>query len=904
MRRTCIFLTALAACSAWAQKPDRLSDTEIQGLQDTLFLSNLTIGDLSFERKPFREPYRARLIDLSLDKPLDAANHLMALHAAGGSLSLPDLLGRALQDALDTAPSAAPAVGLGPPPETLASLPQALQPPVRALLMATDRANRQIRAALAKLTPAERRSLIESLPQWAAEEPLVKFAFVRTKQLSQPKILELLGRIDLAAIWSAGKTYAAAIDAQIAPLRAARSQFKGQTRIVWNGIKCDIFDASNSVVTADDGMLTIDLGGDDLYRGRVGAGVGYASALIDLGGNDRYETPDLSVGAGLLGVGIARDLGGSDVYRTRSLSLGSGLAGVGAFVKQGGDDDYRSIALSQGFGQFGIGLMLDTGGDDRYSINLYGQGAARTRGLGWLIDRNGSDIYRAGGLSLNSPLFKDVYYSNAQGFGSGYREDTGGISGGTGLLTDLAGDDAYLGETYCQAASYWFSIGSLYDGGGNDSYSGYHYVQSSAMHMTSAYLFDLAGDDSYSVKFGASHAIGHDYGVAMLLDRAGNDLSAARESMPGIGNANGLGIFLDASGDDRYQGPPGSGNPARGSGSLGVFADLGGQDLYRTDLVDGSAAVRQTWGVAYDVEDPLRERSTIPAQTDEPKPGSVPSPGDAGLAKLYATATQWRVGTAQQEAEASIRQLIEIGMPAFEWMLANRLAGADRLQIRAFVSVATGIGAPARQALAPKIASENENEARVALTVAIDGSMAEAAPFIPKALQRPALQRLASRAAGVVGSKESVSDLMALAASKNLLLALDAMVALAAIKDEAAYGTAEALVTSPELPIRKAALNLMAAFPARALDSGRRLAQADDERTARLGLELLSAIGTPEALQELGQRLVDPRAGMRIQAMLGLNGRCPEEFRGALLALRTDPVPTVRALAAKVDPGR
>src|SRR5205823_9991597 len=133
-------------------------------------------------------------------------------------------------------------------------------------------------------------------------------------------------------------------------------------------------------------------------------------------------------------------------------------------------------------------------------------------------DRKGDDIYRAGGLVLNSPLFATVHYSNAQGYASGYREDTGGVSGGVGLLTDLEGDDSYLGETYCQAASYWFSLGSLYDQSGNDTYSAYHYAQASAMHCCGAYLFDLAGDDSYTIKYGAGHAIGHDYGVAFLLD--------------------------------------------------------------------------------------------------------------------------------------------------------------------------------------------------------------------------------------------------------------------------------------------------------------------------------------------------------------------------------------------------
>ena len=83
------------------------------------------------------------------------------------------------------------------------------------------------------------------------------------------------------------------------------------------------------------------------------------------------------------------------------------------------------------------------------------------------------------------------------------------------------------------------------------------------MHMCAAYLFDLAGDDIYATSFGASHAIGHDYGTAVMFDRAGSDIYVARDSRPGVGNANGLGLFIDASGEDRYQGPPSAGNAAR-----------------------------------------------------------------------------------------------------------------------------------------------------------------------------------------------------------------------------------------------------------------------------------------------------------------------------------------------------
>lgn len=76
-------------------------------------------------------------------------------------------------------------------------------------------------------------------------------------------------------------------------------------------------------------VLLIDLGGDDSYSGRHGAGPGYASVLIDVSGNDNYHVPDLSLGAGLLGIGFAYDLAGDDIYRGSRFAWAQGLRASG-----------------------------------------------------------------------------------------------------------------------------------------------------------------------------------------------------------------------------------------------------------------------------------------------------------------------------------------------------------------------------------------------------------------------------------------------------------------------------------------------------------------------------------------------------------------------------------------------
>ncbi|HRJ27426.1 MAG TPA: hypothetical protein PLO61_07965 [Fimbriimonadaceae bacterium] len=882
----------------WGQ----LTADEKRGLEEALYLGNMTLKDLEFERKAFSDPFRMPLVNLSLDKPIETSAVLMGLHQDSMGQSLSKLLMAASEKGFGESQRIPLATSPIPPAD---DVPAELRSSVGLLVADMLFASSEIRAATEKLTPEERRQLIESLPAWAVEEPRVKFDFVRSTPLPQRSILALLNRVNLPRIRRAAVYLAEAVERTIPALNRTPTTLQGRIKTRMGGMTVVVAGKGNDTHPDSDAALVIDLGGDDTYTGRAGAGIGYASVLIDLGGQDRYQVPDGSIGAGILGVGLAYDFGGDETFRGGALTFGAGLAGVGAFIKTGGNNWYESSVLTQGFGQLGIGILLDQSGRDRYDCQLFGQGAARTQGVGWLIDRGGSDSYRAGGLSLNSPLFTGVHYSFAQGFASGYREDTGGLSGGIGLLTDHSGDDFYLSETYAQAASYWFSCGSLWDASGNDAYVGHHYVQSSAMHLCSTYLFDLAGDDGYMTKVGASHAIGHDYGVAMFLDRQGNDLYFSKDSTPGVGNANGLAIFLDAQGEDRYQGPPGKGNAARGSGSLGVFVDLGGQDVYRVGLADGQGAVTDSWGVALDQPDALDRLISGPQPPEvKPVPGSKPRPSDAELEQIYRRATQWGVGSAQNEVAEQTRLLIEIGMPAWEWMLRTHLRTSNRLQQRAFVAVIQGIGEPARRALLPFLLSDQDDEARNALGVASDAAVFEAAPAVATLLQRPTLQRSAARAAGVLRARECVNPLQPLVASSDRLLALTAMISLAQIGDEAAYGTAEAVLRQGELPMRKAALDLIVKFPARAQQSATLLALEDSERLVRLGLEIWARVGNSESLQELGKRLLDPRPGVRIQALLGLNGRCPAEYRATLLGLRQDPVPAVQAVAQRVDPGR
>lgn len=885
----------LSASVAAAQ----LTAREREGMDDTLFLANFRADDLAYERKGFLDRLRPSLIDACLDQPIASADRVMELHLVAKK-SMSDLVRAGRKELLPVLRQTENEVKT---PVQLTTLPPSLQGPVGMLVAALRSADADIELALAALGPADRQTLIQSLPRLAAEDVKLDLDFAPGSAAPIAKIDNLVKQVDFDMILATSTSLSMTVEKVLNQLRGSQADVVAPIRLNLGDLTILITGRGPDRINGTGADLILDLGGDDSYSGRPAFGLQKAAVAIDLGGSDRLQLQDGGGGVGLLGCGIMRMVGGDDTFQGRYVNFGVGLLGTGALAKEGGDDHYRNAVIGQGVGEYGVGLVIDTAGDDDYRLALMGQGAGRTRGLGWLVDRQGDDTYRAGGMLLNSPLFKDVNYSFAQGFGMGYREDTGGTSGGIGLLTDLSGMDAYVGETYCQAASYWYSLGSLFDGSGHDTYTAYHYAQASAMHATAAYLFDLRGDDGYLTKFGASHSIGHDNGVSFFLDREGNDIYSARDSAPGTGNARGVGIFLDAGGDDRYQGPPGVGNPSRGTGSVGLFADLGGQDKYYTGLADGEAAIASTWGSAYDAEDPVAPKLPDPEDLTTGQPGSLARPSDQELQRLYDHSRQWGVGTAQADVQKSIQQLILIGLPALEWMIDQKLASADRLAIRSFGAVIRGIGGPARDLFVRKmLTATNLDFLRNGLSVTSDASVREMGPVLTRLIRTPALQRQAVSTAGTIQATEAVGELLPLVAGVDRNLAMTAMVSLAQIGSEGAYPTAEAVVAQPNLPMRKAALALLAKFPDRATATGLRLLENPSERIARIGLELLSLAGTPDALKELGSRLADPSAGMRIQAALGLAGRCPAEHRAAFLALQNDPVPVVRAAARRLSP--
>lgn len=359
-----------------------------------------------------------------------------------------------------------------------------------------------------------------------------------------------------------------------------------------------------------DYALVIDLGGDDEYYGRLGAGVGIldhnVGVLIDFGGDDVYRSNKVvSFGAGYMGIGILYDLGGNDYYMASHISLGSGILGCGYLMDKDGVDVYRGGFFTEASGNFGLGILVDKTGNDDYQAYDWAQGFGSVKGLGLLIDDSGNDRYYAGGHYIHHPLLPTSYRSFAQGFAMGWRPD---ISGGFGMLFDHNGNDSYYVEVYGQGASYWISAGILIDDNGDDTYHGVEYVQGTGIHLSSGILIDRGGNDSYFSTHGPSQGEGHDLSVGWLVDLKGNDNYYVSGGQ-GAGIYNSVGVFIDERGNDTYmtrEKNAGEGwtNWGRNAPSVGIFLDLGGKDMYRKGLPgeDNKIWLQGRLGIGIDTE--------------------------------------------------------------------------------------------------------------------------------------------------------------------------------------------------------------------------------------------------------------------------------------------------------------
>jgi hypothetical protein len=147
--------------------------------------------------------------------------------------------------------------------------------------------------------------------------------------------------------------------------------------------------------------------------------------------------------------------------------------GMGLLLDLTGNDHYQSANFSQGLGYFyGAGTKIDLGGDDIHNAARYGHGAAAHYGVGLFIDSEGNDHYGSTGphyngatawdrsvaFSVDAGRGNDVYdFSRSTGLG---RADHHSFS----LFIDEDGEDEYqvphgLGVTTDNSTSGFFDLG-------------------------------------------------------------------------------------------------------------------------------------------------------------------------------------------------------------------------------------------------------------------------------------------------------------------------------------------------------------------------------------------------------------------------------------------------------------
>jgi len=355
-------------------------------------------------------------------------------------------------------------------------------------------------------------------------------------------------------------------------------------------------------------FLIIDPGGNDRYHNAATAvclGTGAAiSVVLDLEGDDTYSGRELAgTATAVFGISILSDLSGADTYRDSYCGSASSFCGVTILEDRSGSDIYDSWALSQAAAVCGVSLLRDLRGDDRYTAGLCSQAFSGPLAAAFLMDREGDDIYFAGGREPDYERHDDRFLSLSQACSMGDRPFAGG---GIAFLLDQDGNDTYIADVYGQGVGYWYSFAALVDAEGNDAYSVYHYGQGAGIHLACGVLCDQQGNDTYQ-GYILTQGASHDYSVGVLLDYGGDDIYSADHHSQGRAINNAVALLIDSSGNDSYfarqpQRCQGVGNMGgdREYGSLAVLLDLDGRDYFSCGAPNDAALLRPSEGVVYD----------------------------------------------------------------------------------------------------------------------------------------------------------------------------------------------------------------------------------------------------------------------------------------------------------------
>jgi len=472
---------------------------------------------------------------------------------------------------------------------------------------------------------SERRNYIQNICYELASAPWSdnRFGQLATTKISSFELLDKFDRKSLAFATSVLFTH---IDRAILEYTKNDSLFRLDSTVLKNfeGIVLytslgivRILGTGNDQVNSQD-FLCIDLGGNDLYRGRFASSIPLEqpiSIVIDLDGNDTYDGSDttLSIGSGLFGIGGVIDIKGNDQYIGKNSSIGCAWYGVGVVVDKEGNDTYTGSIWTQGAAHIGVGAIIDNSGNDIYSCAEQSQAMGSTLGAGIIVDVSGNDSYIARDDGNVSEMYLNQSVAMSQGVGYGRRADLGdghSLAGGVGILVDGEGDDIYSSQVWSQGAGYWWGLGILEDLQGNDKYRNGKYSAGAGAHFAVGVFTDLFGNDEYNIGNQTAknqyHGHARDGSIGIASDGFGNDKYFFKLHCGGSGDLGSIGFFWDQLGDDEYtyefEDPKDGGGwtdaAPFGSTSLyplfnsfrddvitfGIFIDGNGKDSYKSEL--------------------------------------------------------------------------------------------------------------------------------------------------------------------------------------------------------------------------------------------------------------------------------------------------------------------------------
>lgn len=755
--------------------------------------------------------------------------------------------------------------------------------PMAAFLQRAEKAAALLDEAFSELTPRERDELLMMAPAfWGDGEDSAELAHKgalhrelgtpvdTTAEMSEDPILDMAVKLNRTALTRAAADFFDAVVAQVHGFAGEQGVTGSQSfpGVVGNIVRQEQtpFGAfvvggagpnTYSAAALERIAFLIDLGGDDIYRGRAASAVGGVlrplSAVIDFSGDDLYDARDrdYALGGAVLGVAALIDLTGDDVYRGRDGVEGAAHFGAGLLYDGGGVDFFEGRNLCQGAGAFGLGILISdafaeapaqkepeedrdftaglvkvpgTGAvpirfdeGDTYLCARQSQGFASTFGAGLLFDQAGSDIYRSGGRYLHAPLLPHDFQSLSQGFSIGFRPRAGG---GVGILLDEAGNDYYDAEVYAQGAAYWYSLGLLRDGAGNDRYLAAQYGQGAGIHLAAGSLWDVGGDDHYCSKHGVIQGTAHDYSVGWLLDESGNDYYLVGDGQA-ISIANSTAIFIDGQGNDFYGTPRGGQGRvhwSRGFCGTGIFLDLEGEDVYPANAPGGDGEVwgQQTFGIGIDLPRTVDLPEEVLPEIELTAEDSLRT-----VEELFETAALWEVGNARLKVRRARLALKTKGMAAVEYIVAEKLGTRSGLEYRAIRDLAGAYPDSFAARILPLLESEDEQVQRIVIGLLGDLKRTEAREPMEKMLHQKRHRKQWTRLIGTLGDLgeiESAPSIRPFLDDEKQSRRITAINALGALRDTAAVPELIARLRDPMFTVRAAALGTLRRFGSAAIE--------------------------------------------------------------------------------------